>query len=163
VAKYEVNFLDIPYRHVVFTIPSMLWPIIQCNRWIGLNILLRAAAHSIQSYTEEKLHFTPAIMCVVHTFGRDLKFNPHVHLLVSCGGLSKNRQKWIHNGSLHFETLKTTWRYQIITELRAALLTGDIKFDRSLLDKAFTCAKHWYVSVGEKLGSAKKVVRYIGR
>jgi hypothetical protein len=102
-------------------------------------------------------------MAVCHTFGRDLKFNPHIHLLVSCGGLSKCKTKWINNSYLHHLALKETWRYQIITLLRNAATSGQIKLDPTILDKAYSSAKQWYVHIGKKLANAKKVVKYIGR
>jgi hypothetical protein len=163
IAKYETSFLDIPYQHIVFTIPSLLWPIIQANRKIGLNILVQVAMQTILVHTKNKLGYTPAIMAVIHTFGRDLKFNPHVHLLVSCGGLSKCKTKWIQNSYLHHLTLKETWRFEIITRLRKAALDGQIKLDLTLLDKAYSSAIQWYVHIGKKLSNAKKVVKYIGR
>jgi len=163
IEKYQSNFLDIPYQHIVFTIPSCLWPIIQCNRWIGLNIIVQSAILVILSYTQKRFGYTPAIMTVIHTFGRDLKFNPHVHLLVSCGGLSKSKQRWVHNCYLHHLPLKQTWRYEIITRLREAAKSGKIKLNPAVLDKAFKSARHWYVHIGEKIANAKKVVRYIGR
>lgn len=163
IEKYQANFLDIPYQHIVFTVPAMLWPIIQINRKIGLNILVKAALTTVLQYTKNNLGFTPAIMLVIHTFGRDLKFNPHIHMLVSCGGLSKAQTKWLHNSYLDHLVLKKTWRYLVITLLREALKAGQIKLSPTLLSKAYSSAKHWYVHVGKKLGSAKKVVKYIGR
>lgn len=157
--KYEKTFLDIPYQHIVFTIPSILWPIIQCARWVGLNLMVKSAMQTVLDYTTSNFGYTPAIMAVIHTFGRDLKFNCHIHLLVSCGGLSQNKQKWIHNSYLHHKALKTLWRSKVTSAIREKIPKTSAK----ILDKAFTSALDWYVHVGKKLGNAKQVVRYIGR
>jgi len=157
--KYEATFLDVPYQHIVFTIPSLLWPIIQCNRQVGLNLLVKAAMQTVLDYTKNTHGYTPAVMAVIHTFGRDLKFNTHVHLLVSCGGLSKNKQKWIPNSYLHHKALKTIWRTKIMAAFREQIPNISSK----LLNQAYSSAQDWYVHVGKKLGSAKKVVKYIGR
>ena len=162
VEKYQANFLDTPYQHIVFTIPDILRPIIQANRKVGLNLILRSASFAILQVSQ-KLGYTHAIMAVIHTFGRDLKFNPHVHLLVSRGGLSKTKTKWIHNSYLHHLSLTEIWRYQIITGLRETAKAGHIKLGLKVLEKAYTSATQWYVHVGEKLANAKKVVKYIGR
>jgi hypothetical protein len=45
-----------------------------------------AASKPILSYSKER-HFLPTIICALHTFGRNLKFNPHIHLLSTTGGL----------------------------------------------------------------------------
>src|ERR1700722_12400118 len=52
--KYQKTFLDIPYQHIVFTVPDILWPIIQIHRKIGLNILVQAASRAILLHTQSK-------------------------------------------------------------------------------------------------------------
>jgi hypothetical protein len=59
--------------------------------------------------------------------------------------------------------LKETWRFQIITALREAGKSGNIKLAPGTLDQAYSSAKQWYVHIGKKLANAKKVVKYIGR
>jgi hypothetical protein len=167
IAKYESNFLDVPYQHVVFTIPQALWTFIQCNRRVGLNILLRAASETLLGYTRNTLGYTPAIMSVIHTFGRDLKFNSHVHCLVSCGGLSHNQRMWFSNTYLHHKPLKILWRNKVCSALRAAISDGTITKTtaniRHIIELCYSVYKDWYVHVGTKLNGAKAVTKYIGR
>ncbi|MCK5014339.1 MAG: transposase [Candidatus Omnitrophica bacterium] len=55
---------------------------------------------------------------VLHTFGRDLKFNPHIHTLITRGGLSIDKSKWISCSFIPHQALKSIWHYQIINTLR---------------------------------------------
>lgn len=76
------------HRHIVFTIPKQLRIYFQEDRSL-LNGLFDAASNSILSWfhaLNKSQHFTPGIMATLHTFGRDLKWNPHIHILCSEGG-----------------------------------------------------------------------------
>jgi hypothetical protein len=60
-------------------------------------------------------------MVVQHTFGSDLKFNPHLHILVSACGLHEPSASWESELSFDQESLMSMWRYAVITLLRQAL------------------------------------------
>ena len=58
-------------------------------------LLFSAVSWSLQSRTKNYGGYIPGIYIVLHTFGSDLKFNPHFHVLITAGGLSVNHKKWI--------------------------------------------------------------------
>ena len=73
------------HRHIVFTMSDKLWFYFQKYRFL-LNGLFEAASQAILSWFYElnkSQNFTPGIMCTLHTFGRDLKWNPHIHILIA--------------------------------------------------------------------------------
>ena len=83
------------HRHCVFTIPEELRPYFLDDR-----SLLDCLFHSVRDvilrmfYKENKSEsFTPGFILVLHTFGRDLKWNPHIHALISEGGTG-NHSIW---------------------------------------------------------------------
>ena len=78
------------WQHITFTMPDDLWPIFQQNRHL-LKTLDRLAATPLLALVAGK-GCTPGGFSALHTFGRDLKWNPHVHLSVSRGGLTEQRQ-----------------------------------------------------------------------
>lgn len=89
------KFISCRHRHAVFTIAEELRNFFLHNRDL-LHILFRSAAQVMLHYFEKmnkKSHFTPGIVCGLHTFGRDLKWNPHIHMLITEGGLDKDG-KW---------------------------------------------------------------------
>jgi len=76
------------HRHCVFTIPEELRSFFSNDRSL-LHDLFHAVRDSIlrMFYKINKTeHFIPGFVCVLHTFGRDLKWNPHIHVLISEGG-----------------------------------------------------------------------------
>lgn len=91
-ASIARKMLDCRHRHIVFTIPESLRPYFRIDRRL-LNCLFRAAAQVIlhHFYMQNKSrHFRPGIVCALHTFGRDLKWNPHIHMLVTEYGIDKD-------------------------------------------------------------------------
>ena len=103
------------WQHITFTMPSELWDFFWCNRHL-LNHIAKIAASSILS-TASKKNVTPGIFVAIHTFGRDLKRNVHIHLSTTNGGISPDGTQW---KKLFFrqKTLMTIWRYQIIQLFR---------------------------------------------
>lgn len=76
------------HRHIVFTMSDKLWDYFQKYRFL-LGGLFESASHAVLSWFYElnkSQSFTPGIMCTLHTFGRDLKWNPHIHMLCTEGG-----------------------------------------------------------------------------
>ena len=86
------KIIDVQHRHCVFTIASELRHFFLEDRSL-LNCLF-SAVNSVVSRMFHKLNksesFTPGFICVLHTFGRDLKWNPHIHCLVSEGGVGNS-------------------------------------------------------------------------
>lgn len=83
------------HRHVVFTVPEDLRGYFRNDRNL-LNLLFKAASITIKCWFEEKykkLNLIPAFVCVLHTYGRALNFNPHIHMILLDGGISKTQFK----------------------------------------------------------------------
>jgi hypothetical protein len=70
-------------------------------------------------------------MVVGHTFGRSLTFNPHLHILVSAGGLQQEQGRWLGNLLFDRKSLMHMWRYAVITLLRQALKAKALKSELS--------------------------------
>jgi hypothetical protein len=72
------------------------------------------------------------IVTVIHTFGADIKWHPHLHLLVTEGGLSLDNERWIQPYNLGWlmshAGLKKMWRYHVVTAFRAAHRNGELRF-----------------------------------
>ena len=83
------------HRHVVFTIPEDLRGFFRNDRTL-LNLLFKASSITIKCWFKEKykkLNLTPAFISVLHTYGRSLIFNPHIHIILLDGGISKTEFK----------------------------------------------------------------------
>jgi len=160
------QFPNISYQHLVFTLPEQLRILILFNRKYFLNALFKLATTSLTTWTKSNKSYIPGITLVLHTFGRDLKFNPHIHMLTTCGGLSLDYSTWIDNFFIPHQALKSIWRYNVISFIRNSakkkLLTLPpiINLNYFLND---LYSKPWYVNLGRKLPNAKFTITYIGR
>src|ERR1035437_7071323 len=87
---------DIPYVGIVLTMPDVLWPIFRQNRHL-LHDLPALGAAVIQQWAKLKCGVRLPIMVIPHTFGGRLNFNPHLHILVSGGGLQESEGRWVND------------------------------------------------------------------
>ena len=90
--KSEV--IDSPYFHVVFTVPSELNALIYSNQECLYSLLHRCSAETLLELAADKKYLgaTPGIIQVLHTWGQELNFHPHIHCIVSGGGLTPDRK-----------------------------------------------------------------------
>ena len=109
------------WQHITFTMPQELWDFFWLNRSL-LGYLSKIAAKCIQNIAKNK-NVIPGIFTAIHTFGRDLKRNVHIHLSTTTGGITQDGLHW---KNLYFkqETLMKMWRYQIIKLFRAFYRKG---------------------------------------
>jgi hypothetical protein len=167
--EQEAALPDIPYTGVVFTMPRELWPVFKRNRHL-LHDLPALAAGVIQQWISRKYGARALIMVVPHTFGGDLKFNSHIHLLVSAGGFEESDGHWIPRLSLNKDALMKMWRFAVISHLRLALKSGvlesnlNIRDMRSLLSNAYKSERHprWIIFL-ETIVSKAHFLRYAAR
>jgi len=109
------KFIDVPYRHIVWTIPDSLWDVFLWDRKL-LDILFTAARIVILAWCREH-GFVPGIVMVVHTFGSKVNVNTHIHMLVTEGGLNLAKNGWVHNDYFPWQAFKEPWKYHVKTPL----------------------------------------------
>jgi len=82
------DVLQVNHRHVIFTVDEGLRDIFLLHRHL-LKIFMDEAARLLMDYFQKKIKVTPGIIVGLHTFGARINFNPHVHILVTMGGMTK--------------------------------------------------------------------------
>lgn len=88
--EMSLKLIDVPHRHCVFTIDAKLRNFFLADRSL-LNCLFSAVRSVVLRMFHKdnmSMKFTPGFICVLHTFGRDLKWNPHIHCLISEFGVA---------------------------------------------------------------------------
>jgi hypothetical protein len=157
VNKMSTQILDISHRHLVFTIPEQLRAKVYWNREL-LKILSDTAAKVVMASIQNA---TSGIITVVHTFGRNLDFNPHVHVLMTQGGLDDDAN-WVDVNFLPYPKLRKQWQYYLLTQLRKVLPETDdtSKFIGKLFVKY---ANGFYVNAENKMDDPRKAAKYVGR
>jgi hypothetical protein len=97
IAKRQRRILPSHYFHVVFTLPAELRRLALENRKRCFDLLFEAAAQTLLALGRdpERLGATLGFTAVLHTWTRDLRFHPHLHVIVTGGGLSLDGRHWI--------------------------------------------------------------------
>ena len=155
------------WQHVVFTLPDELWPIFDIHRHL-LGKLSALAANILLKQAKDK-GLTPAIFTAIHTFGRDLKWNVHIHVSVTCGGLTEDHEQW-KALTFYQKIIMPQWRYAVISLLRehyhGELIEPpqhlpDGRSWQTLLDDNYQ--KHWIVHFAKPTRKPIHTIQYLGR
>src|SRR5260370_22417625 len=93
----QAELLDTQYFHVVFTVPEEIAAIAYQNKEAVYNILFRATSETLRSIAADPQHLGAEIgfFAVLHSWGQNLMFHPHLHCVVPCGGLSPDGDRWV--------------------------------------------------------------------
>ena len=91
-----VELLPCPYYHVTVTVPAQLRALLRSNQCDGYGLLMKAAADAVIALCRDKRYLgaTPAVLAVLHTWTAAMHYHPHVHLLVSGGGIAAHGAAW---------------------------------------------------------------------
>lgn len=168
------------HRHITFTIPEQLRPYFLNDRNL-LNILFKAAEDSIKFRFKKRAplkKYTPGIVLVLHTFGRDLKWNPHIHSLVTEGASSNvkncpSNDIWINFSHFDYEGFRKSFQYCLLKYMKEylshTLSPKDFTDFKNLVDSLYkTYDNGFYVRAcpfdGKSTDSAiSYLIRYFNR
>jgi hypothetical protein len=145
---------------LTFTLPSELRGLARSHQRLVYSILMREAAATVLTLADDPqwLGGRPAILAVLHTWSRTLAYHPHVHLLVSAGGLSPDGSAWVRPAHARFlfpgYTLSPIFRARIHAALAKARLGQDVCPD--------VWQSPWTVHV-QQIGSGEHAARYLSR
>jgi hypothetical protein len=172
------RLLPTPYFHVVFTLPEQLQPLGLKNRRVVYDLLFRAASQTLLELAVDprRLGAQIGFTAVLHTWGQNLLFHPHLHCVVTGGGLSPDGQRWVTGRKDFFlpvRVLGQLFRGKFLAGLKAAnqagklTLTGSVarlqdpRQFRRLLGTLYR--QRWVVYAKPPFGGARQVYRYLGR
>ena len=167
------ELLPTTYFHLVFTIPQELRSLCMGNRRLLFNLLFEASHHTISTLAQDErwLGAQPGIVSILHTNGQDLSFHPHIHCIVTGGGINKYG-KWVTekraNGGFIFprqkleETFKTYFikRLAVYFKQDLLLIEDENEFHESMLA---IHQKTWNVKAKSAFGGPAQIVEYLGR
>ena len=159
--------------HVVTTLPKPLRFLAKMNGNLIYDLLFTISAQVIKSWFEAKHNLMPGIVAVLHTSGSDLKFHPHVHMIVSGGGLHLEQgdyQKLKRDFLCSQQFLGRQLKLKFETRISRLFERGKLKTPRRINDKtalsnwlANIAQKHWIVAIQKPLDDIHQIVGYVGR
>ena len=156
------KLINVKHRHCVFTFDEILRSYFLEDRSL-LNCLFHAV-NSVITYMFYKMNksknFTPGFILVLHTFGRDLKWNPHIHCLLSEGGISDDGF-WKNVSHFNYTYLRNAFRTALLNEMKHRIDDPDFK---RVISLCYKNNEHgFYVYAKPNRCDPKTVVKYIGR
>lgn len=174
IAKFNEFLLDIPYFHIVFTVPDTLNDIFLTNSSVMFSLLFKTSSDTLLKATAP-LYGQIGFTSILHTWGQNLWFHPHIHMIVSGGGLSTDDQgnptfkKAPANFIAPVKVLSKLFRGKFLDAMKKCTLfdSNHNKIDfshepyASLLDDLYE--KEWVVYSKKPFGNNHAVLNYIGR
>ena len=93
----QADLLPVDYYHLVFTLPAQISDLAFANKGVIYNLLFQAAAQTLQVIAKDPKHLGAKIgvTLVLHTWGSAMTHHPHVHGVVTGGGLSRDGKQWV--------------------------------------------------------------------
>jgi hypothetical protein len=154
--KLTSRLFNVTHRHITFTVAEELWGVFEGQaEW--RRVLFEAANATLRKVMKVE----PGLVVVLHPYGKDLKVNYHVHVLVTEGGLDE-AGRWQERSYINYEALRKVWQYEVLTRLRAVMPTNETS--QQLIDRLFReHVQGFYVYAKPRVKEGEGVSRYIGR
>jgi hypothetical protein len=172
------DLLEAPYFHVVFTLPNALGPLALRNPREVYGLLMRAAAETLLEVAANPQHLGAevGVLAVLHTWGQNLALHPHVHCVVTGGGLAPDGSRWVAGRDDFFlpvRILGRVFRGKFLAGLHAAFERGRLRFPSALAPLARSdrfdallsgaVRTEWVAHVKRPFGGADIVLKYLAR
>jgi hypothetical protein len=178
IAARKQELLATRYFHVVFTLPHELHALVVQNESELYNLLFRTVAETLLEIARDPKHLGAEIgfFGILHTWGQNLLFHPHIHCVIPGGGIAPDHARWIHPRYPFFlpgKLLGKVFRGKFVQGLRRAFRRERLMFAGTIQHlrqpKAFAAflrilfRQGWVVYAKPAFGGPEQVVRYLGR
>lgn len=175
--KRRAEVIDSPYFHVVFTVPHELNPLIYANQELLYSLMHRCSSETLLELAGNKKYLgaTPGIIQILHTWGQTLNFHPHIHCIVSGGGLS-SENKLRKCGSRFFipvHVMAKLFRGKFLFYLQKYYDAGKLVFSASCTElrnsyfwnefRNSLYATDWCPYIKETFNGFGNAIEYLGR
>jgi len=172
------DLLPIPYFHVVFTIPDLLNPLVLRNQEALYGILFRSVSETLAELAKTRKHLGAEIgfISILHTWGQNLMDHPHIHTVVTGGGLSSDGRKWKSCKKGFFLPVKVMsklFRGKFLAYLKQSRAASELVYPGTISNleqpAAFNALitglykNNWVVYCKPPFDGTKGVLEYLGR
>lgn len=171
------HVLDIDYYHMVFTVPKELNSLIYSNQKELYSLFFQSVSDTVMelSIDEKYMGAVPGFISIMHTWGSNLSYHPHLHLLTTGGGLDSKRN-WHQKKGGYFipgQVMASLFKGKFMSglkklhDLNKLCYVGDAEKYRNhyeyqeLLDSCY--GKKWVTDIRESFAGAETVMNYLGR
>lgn len=168
-AEILPTLLDVKYFQIVFTLPPGLYPIFTANKKTLFNLFFKTAAETLQ-LVAASLDFEPGIVMVFHPFGSEYNVHPHLHCMVTAGGLTLNHKGWFPILFWPLEKTRETFKALLYKRLRKLVSAGEVfnphqTFEEfnNILKALYPKEWNLFISYKDEGGKARYGLSYISR
>lgn len=177
----RADLLPVEYFHVVFTLPHELCPLALYRPRVVYDLLFRAATATLATFARDPRHFTDntadntpnktggtlGVTAILHTWAQNLSLHPHLHCVVTGGGLSLDQKSFVtprHKGFLFpVRALSKVFRAKFLEGLRRAFEKGKLGDDSSVPRLSHTLRnRDWVVYAKPPFAGPDGVLGYLG-
>jgi hypothetical protein len=176
IAERVERLVPTHHFHVVFTLPSELRPVALANPKVVYDLLFSAASDTLLELAASKWKAQPGITAVLHTWERQMGLHPHLHCVITGGGLSEDGRRWVScrkNFLFPVKVLSKLFRGKLIDGLVRARTAGKLRFVGTSAALANPVAWEalrsqmyqapFVVYAKRPFGGPEQVLRYLGR
>ncbi len=167
------ELLPVKYYHVVFTLPHELNSLVLGHQKPLYKLLFEASAQTLLAFAKDEKYLgaQAGLIAVLHTWGQQLSFHPHLHCIVSSGGITaagnwkmakKNEGRFL----FPLKAMSVVYRGKFMQGLKGLITEGQVTTPvgtdlRALIDLLYS--KNWVVYAKAPFGGPQAVIEYVGR
>jgi hypothetical protein len=174
----KAELLEVPYFHVVFTLPPRIGAIAHQNKAVVYDLLFKASAETLLTIASDpkRLGVRIGFTSVLHTWGSAMTHHPHVHMIVPGGGIALDGSQWISCSEdflLPVPVLSRLFRGKMLAMLKTAHDAGRLQLfgpHAGLADKAAFKAwleplydTKWHVHAKRPFAGPEQVLAYLAQ
>lgn len=157
----ENELLNVPYFHVVFTVPHELNRFCLLYGKVIYKALFTSAWQTIAQFSKTEMKVMPGMIAVLHTWGQNISLHPHLHCIVPNGGVTKagywKQGKKGKDFLFPVKAMSRMYRAKFVAFLRKEKLP----ITQNVYNELFN--KNWVVYAKKPFGKPEHVVEYLGR
>ena len=149
----------VSHRHFVMSVPSALWPFLR--DWKMCKVYMDAAIAAFQDYFSKILHrdINVGVIVVFHPFGKDMKFQPHLHILLTEGGYD-TKGRFVKCEFVPADGFRKKWQYHVLRAFQANGLPNTLA---SQMYKQYPKGFYIWLHSRGRINNPKIISRYVGR
>jgi len=176
VKQYVDNFVSkvgamlhpgVIYRHIVLTLPEQLRPVFFRERHNGdlLSAFMRCGYECLEDVvsTVKRRDLKIGCIVVVQTHGRSGRYNPHLHIIMTSGGVQTEKETWYDLGYFKYEIIHKKWQYHLFKMIKLYFDSKEIKQLINELWEKYSKGLVANVSKGNVPGSISGLARYLAK
>jgi len=157
----------VKYRHMVLTVPEQLRIYFYRDRQNGrlLSGLMRSGYECLEDVVGRAVRQKVKIgaIVVVQTHGRSGHYNPHLHIIMTSGGINEETGKWVELGYFPYEIIHKKWQFHLFRMLKEKVPTSEMKSLIDALYKKYPRGLVAYVTKGQVPERSRGLAKYLAK